>query len=313
MLGDFNFMADGERRFHAGRPVAAGASSAMLSGGALRCLWHKELTLWVEVAQPFPTNYSAVSRSCARLDRAFSTAPTASVLNLNIVSSVIGSPEEYEASGISDHAPLEVAFCQKKGATIQAPSIPKHICKMPQFAEIVAKMVDNVALFGLPDHQQLFIYKKLLREASRHVRDFLLTHFPNGNESERMVIDSVGRAIWRQNLPLARTLVSTSPLAAQHLQIQGSTVALREPEAFEELFNSTRLAAKQSQARALKLELSRTTSAPTAKQLRSRLQANRRLSALHWPTGKKLKLIGIRVNDGTVASSPEDIQESLKC
>ena len=92
-IGDLNFMALGERRFKAGRPVAASLRVAPTTSSTFQNVWLKELKSWTEISQPFPTNYSASGNSCARIDRAFTTIPSSHLINLKVSSSVVGTPE----------------------------------------------------------------------------------------------------------------------------------------------------------------------------------------------------------------------------
>ena len=84
-----------------------------------------------------------------------------------------------------------------------------------------------------------------MTEASRAVRDHLLTHDSQGIESQRLVVASVARAVWRQDFRLASRLLKSSPLAPSLLGLSGKYVFLIDPPSFDQLFNETRQSQKQ--------------------------------------------------------------------
>ena len=121
--------------------------------------WKKILANWTEVVQPMPSHFDASTRTCSRIDRAFVFGPSNMLIKLHIRSYVQGAPEDWHGSGLSDHAPALVAFGRKSrnGDSI---SIPKFVCKHPNFSLHVQAIADQVKLLSLPGHKQLF---------SRHV------------------------------------------------------------------------------------------------------------------------------------------------
>ena len=132
LIGDMNFMAPGDRRFHAGRPMAANLGIGPSTSATFQHHWMRELKSWVEFAQPFPTNYSASGNSCARIDRSWGTIPPAHLVNLSVSSSVYGSPEDNEASMVSDHAGFDVTFSPLHRSGCRN-IVLKQICKQKYF------------------------------------------------------------------------------------------------------------------------------------------------------------------------------------
>ena len=84
-----------------------------------------------------------------------------------------------------------------------------------------------------------------MAEASRTVRDHMLTHDSQGVESQRLVVASVARAVWRQDDRLASRLLKSSPLAPSLLGLFGNYVFLLDPPSFDRFYNDTRLSQKQ--------------------------------------------------------------------
>eukprot|EP00959_Pyramimonas_sp_CCMP1952_P367334 7693826-Pyramimonas_sp.AAC.1 len=75
-------------------------------------------------------------------------------------------------------------------------------------------------------------FKDMLKEAAREVRDWMSVHHPSGDETALLVARGCARAVWRQDLQLARRLVATSATAAGLLDVGGPQVVLRHPESF---------------------------------------------------------------------------------
>ena len=226
LIGDMNFLALGERRFKAGRPVAASLRVAAATSSTFQNIWMRELKFWTEISQPFPTNFSASGDSCARIDRAFSTIPTSHLINMKVSSAVVGTPEDNEARCISDHAAFDVTFGLHQKQVSSANAIPRHICKHPIFADKVQIYADDLDLLATPATTQLPLLKIIFTEAARAVRDHLLTHDSQGIESQRLVVASVARAVWRQDHRLASRLLRSSPLAPSLVGLSGNFVFL---------------------------------------------------------------------------------------
>ena len=61
----------------------------------------------------------------------------------------------------------------------------------------------------------------------------------------------------------------------------------------------------------LQSDLTATTALTVKKQIKSRLQCARRLQSIFWPTGRRLRLTGIKVADGSIITCPTLIQKEL--
>jgi len=304
LLGDLNFMAQGEPRFKAGRPAGSARGLPFSHGTTFQTAWNMELSHWVEITQPFPTHYSAFANSCGRIDRVWVTSPTAQLLNLRTASAVLSSPEDNEAKGISDHAAVEIVLANLGAADVKKKVISRHICKCPQFTRALEKLVEAVGVLSLPRDLQLGVYKRCIWEAARVTRDHLLTHDPSGEESQRLVVDSIGRAVWRQDLKLARRVFNGSSLARGHIVIEGNNVSLVNPEAFDVLYNQVRFTQKSQALQRLSSLISRGGSINQVKRYKAQAQAFKRMRALHWPNSKRLKLAGIKIADSDTPKDP---------
>ena len=112
-------------------------------------------------------------------------------------------------------------------------------------------MCNDIDISSLPEEDQLYNYNKILDEAARLVRDKSFLDDPNSDLNIRLTVDSISRAVWRQNKWLAKTLIEESSLGATHITMSGAVIHYSDPEAFEELFKSVR--SKQRQEEVAKL------------------------------------------------------------
>ena len=191
ILGDLNFSKRGEQRFKVGRPIGSSSVARPMASGTQQVKWESILDKWTELAQPLPTHFSAKSLSCARLDRAFYAGPASRLLNLQVHSEVIGTPEGFAAKGLSEHAPLALGFgsCRQSKRL----SVPKHICRTDSFKAFVEASVKTIRVLDLPAERQLHLCKKVLLEAARVVRNNSFLLDPEGAESTRLTLNSISR------------------------------------------------------------------------------------------------------------------------
>ena len=154
--------------------------------------------------------------------------PSNMLISLHIRSYVQGAPEDWHGSGLSDHAPALVAFGYKN-RNGDSFSIPKFVCKHPNFSLHVQALADQVNLFSLPVHKQLATLKACFMEASRLVvKD--VQNLEDTVESQRLIFAQMSRALWVQQVSLCKQLLRTSELARQHLHIVGNKVCVVSPD-----------------------------------------------------------------------------------
>ena len=196
---------------------------------------------------------------------------------------------------------------------ISLPPIPSYISKHPYFGELVPIYAEEMKLKDCPAETKLDMFNSSLRAIGREVRDHLLTHDPDGNDSKRLVLNSISRAVWGQKDRLARQLLRSSELARRHLYIDTDLgVMLIDPVRFDAEFNEVRLNDRNATIGRLQGDLGRVTSSNAKKKVVSQLQAQFRMRALHWPRNKTLKLAGLKCGAGSIASSPSAMQDKLK-
>ena len=168
--------------------------------------------------------------------------PASVLLHLQVQCRVIGTPEGYDANCLSDHAPLLVSFSTRPRSTAQGgtPPIPQWIFKHPKYRLFLDSLCDYVKIDLIPDDEILRVYNKCILEAARKVRDYMLVSNPDGSESLRLVVDGLSRAMWLQNIPLARRLLRVSELACSFAEVRDGKVICLDPVGFENLFSEIR-------------------------------------------------------------------------
>ena len=88
----------------------------------------------------------------------------------------------------SDHAPLAVSFGRPNRPIVGELPIPRWICKHPNFKYHLNTLIDSVCILDLDVSQQLFVYKKCIREAAKRVRGDCLFLDPQGALSTKLVL-----------------------------------------------------------------------------------------------------------------------------
>ena len=84
--------------------------------------------------------------------------------------------------------------------------------------------------------QQLVIYKKCMTEVAKRVRGEYLFLDSQGAISAKLVLSSVSRALWFNNLSLAMRLLRFSPIAQDLIFIDKGIVCAHSYENFENTF-----------------------------------------------------------------------------
>ena len=229
--------------------------------------------------------------------------------------SVIGTPEAVFARGESDHAPTALSFGRSVRSSASAPPIPSWITKHLNFKVHVSSLVECVDIFSLQPSDQLKAYNSCLKEAARRVRNESFFANPDGSEEKKLVLSSVSRALWFNNLGLARKLIDYSASAKDLIYIEDSTVKAFSFQSFETIFGDFFNTYHSSQVQQIQIQMTNATSVMLKKQLKSRLQCARRMLSIFWKTGGRLKLAGIKARDSegntSIVTGPTQVQSAL--
>ena len=101
-------------------------------------------------------------------------------------------------------------------------------------------LIDLVQPLSLPTLEQLPAIKACIKDAALYTRDALNFHDTGGRENRRLTLESISRAIWNEDLVLARKLLATTALAKEHIQIQDNRVCIINPPVLEEAYKVER-------------------------------------------------------------------------
>lgn len=317
-IGDFNYMAKNERTFQVGKPLTCATPlPSTCSSTSRHNTWNTYLEKWVEIVQPMPTHFTSSSNSCTRIDRGFFACPGSLLLRLDVSSTVVGTPEGCDSKGLSDHAPVDIVICDKYNSpSSSCPSIPRWVCRHPEFGMHVQKIAEDIDLLSQPVAKRLPLLKKCIREAARCIRDRVIRSEDSSTDKCRLIADSMSRAVWFNDVCLAKKLLNSSSIPGEFISVNHGVVGVHSFPAFEDFFTSTKRKALREQVEQLSRNISSAPNENRKRQLKSRLQAARRLQTVFWSNGRMLKVLGVRVvgADGSerVLTSPAEVQEALK-
>ena len=121
--------------------------------------------------------------------------------------------------GLSDHAVLSVKATKRHNAASPCTKIPVWVVKLPSYKEALQQLLAVADLANLLPAFRLDHYKELMREAARIARD---EHSDRYRDTAPMRLHNVvlmARLTARNNVPLARKLISTSAFFVSRLQI----------------------------------------------------------------------------------------------
>lgn len=236
LVGDLNIKAEHERSFKvgsgfAGGPRDRGFSNPLFSGQRLG-LWRSILSTWTKISQPMPTHFDFSSKSCSRIDRVWVFGLSNMLIKLQIRSHVLSTPEDYYGRGLSDHAPVIVSFGKHFRSASKPNSIPQFVCKHPKFEQHVYSFASYCDLLNFPVHRQLANLKVCFREASKVVLLEIQHDEENSLEARRLAFCSMSRALWFNDVSLAKKLLASSALAKVHLQVSDGKVSFINPAFF---------------------------------------------------------------------------------
>ena len=151
----------------------------------------------------------------------------------------------------------------------------------------------------------------MIKEAAKRVRGDCLYLDSQGAVSAKLVLSSVSRALWFNNLSLAARLLRYSPIAQDLIYIANGIVCAHSYENFEQTFGDFHRVYHRAEVSRLQADLLATPALTIKKQIKSRLQCARRMQNVFWPRGKRLRLSGIKSADGNIVSSPIAMQREL--
>ena len=179
-----------------------------------------------------PTHFDISFKTCSRIDRCWIFGPSNLLIKMQIRSHVMSSPEGYFGQGLSDHAPLLVSFGKQIRSASSSRPLPKFVWKHTKFERHVHSLASYCDLLCLLVHRQLSTLKVCFREASKLVLLDIQHDEENSLEAQRLAFSFISRAIWFNNVSLAKKLLISSELAKLHLQILNGKASIINPVFF---------------------------------------------------------------------------------
>ena len=137
------------------------------------------------------------------------------------------SPDTCHYSDLSDHGPIEFSFAPKIAKPVGDRALPKHWLTHPSFAPRLKLLTEEVKFNANHEYAPLErhrLYKLCIKSAALHARDVLHHTGPTDKEHHRLVLESMARCIWRNDLRTARTLLQVSSNARSHVHIANGRV-----------------------------------------------------------------------------------------
>ncbi len=243
LVGDFNFLPRGEEAAYLATPTLAYTTlggSRKITGSDVKLA--KLLGEMVELQQSQPTHFDNATSSESRLDRGYTSLPGWLLLSHRFQAGTLFDCRWIHKQGVSDHAPVCINF--RKDLPIQSGARPitASACKTPLFLRSLESLLLTWNVPQMHPFSRWRWHKYCIREAARCSRNDALTAFPDSPQSRALTYASMGRAVWRNDVILAKNLILRSRSAAFHLSIHDGYVDLDFPEQFEKDFAEAKLA-----------------------------------------------------------------------
>ena len=277
--------------------------------------WDRALHRMTQLYQPHPTHYIVESLRLSRIDKGFTSFARSLLIRMRITATVLAAPDTLHYAQISDHAPIEFNFDSMPTQPGKMHPIPKQWCSSPLFSKQLKHLTDLILDDDMEPFHRLATHKILIREAANRTRDALCFRDDKGNETSRLVFESMARAIWFNNRSLAQKLIDHTAIGPSFLKIEHMQVSPIDPIAFEQAYRFEKSAHLKRTTTELRSQINATDSANERKQLKGRLQAARRKQTTWWKKAPKLKLFGLQLKNEDeqqpVVSDPGLVQEKL--
>ena len=193
---------------------------------------------YVELAQPFPTHFNRASNSSSHVDWFYSSSPSWIFTLVSVAAHVEKNLQLCDPENLSDHVVM-VTITQCSPVLVTHRPIHPEVIRNKLFASVVAAYENAADLENMSTIARWELHKDIIRESVRVSRDDLLLRLPDSKFTLLVTVVSISRAAAVQDRCLAARLIRHSPMAAKHLLINGSRIALRNPKEFAQLYDLT--------------------------------------------------------------------------
>ena len=219
---------------------------------------------------------------------------------------MVTQPETLFFEGISDHSPLEITISPKWLQKSDTPNYPRHIFKSPFFKERLSLLVVKTNLLTFEAPVQLMLYKKCMIAAAKHAKVALQFHRPDGEEQERAILETLARAVWRNDCKSAELLLRKTTAASQYVQVITGCVTLLDPASFSADIEKEKMDAFAARGTRLQHDFAPSPGqdvSPASRAKKSSKQAAlSRLAKLWSPFNKRMVLTAIRIGTDSLGN-----------
>eukprot|EP00959_Pyramimonas_sp_CCMP1952_P372049 7790793-Pyramimonas_sp.AAC.1 len=142
--------------------------------------------------------------------------------------------EVLDAKEVSDHAPVFIQLSSSPPRPVEDIPIPKTVCEHPEFRVFLERIWDLAKDEYMTPPMLLDFHTRMIREAARHVRNLLIRRFPGDLFARHVVLKSIARAVWRQDVVLAGRILGSHPLGDKYLELDpiSQKVSLKTPNEY---------------------------------------------------------------------------------
>jgi endonuclease/exonuclease/phosphatase family metal-dependent hydrolase len=200
VAGDFNYRVLGEARLFLQDPSRVAAPDAL---SALERRMATVLKNGFDLCHGGHTHFHSGSQSTSRIDRVHVLGPAWLCLHYFLAARVCGDPFVLFERRISDHAPLVVSVSSSQKSSHPCRTIPIEVVEHPTF-ELVLRNLCSLRTFTIAaPHEQLRLFNLFIQTASTFVRDRLKFDKTYSNFSQKLLLTTISRCIFRQDTQLA--------------------------------------------------------------------------------------------------------------
>ncbi len=203
--------------------------------GSHKNKWDNILADFTELHQPHPTHFTSSSSLLKRIDHGYTSTPPSLLIKIGITASVVKNPDTYWLAGLSDHSPLGFSFHPKFLQNNVTSSFPKVWFETKAYVTCLEVLIGSFNWDNFGPLEKLRTLKLCIKSAAFYSRDVLFFSDSNGSVCKRQVLESISRAVWRNDRKLAQKLLDVSSLAGYFIEIKEGKVVPLDPLAFEQV------------------------------------------------------------------------------
>ncbi|CAK0879237.1 unnamed protein product, partial [Prorocentrum cordatum] len=186
----------------------------------------------LEVCSPLPTHFTKDSGTLRTIDRIFVSLASSFALETECDLQLVHDAVTLDAQNLGDHAILKLRMKTRQATPKGERKIPGFIFKSPEYKRILANCLDGCRIEFKPVFEQWRDIKAMMTLAAELARNelqskALVVDSDSGRHARLLTLNSVARAVWRQDARLARRLMHDTPIGAAELELVDGTVQLK--------------------------------------------------------------------------------------